>query len=350
MCSSRGLELYERLEEKAHMDLSRELTDFLGVVEQRLSSMLVDGNAGPDVKGDTLMEAARHLCLGSGGKRARPMLVRLFGSAVGVKPEQLVDVAVASELIHSASLLHDDVVDAGMFRRGRPTVNARWGNIVAVMSGDLILSTGLYQLSLLDSRLTRSALSVVSEMTRAAIAEVEARGDLDLPLNRLRFIAEGKTGSLFGWCGNAAATLANHPEAMERFDGFGRHLGVAFQIADDIRDILGTDVGKPRYADVHSRTPSMPILLAVAKEESLRRKLKDAWAFSTITLERTKEIGAAIEATGAVEASLARMNVEIEAALDKLGHFATEPAGAELVDWAHKLSAGITKQVQGRAA
>lgn len=332
------------------MDLARELTDFLGAVEQRLGSTLVDGNAGPDVKGDTLMEAARHLCLGSGGKRARPMLVRLFGGAVGVQPERLVDVAVASELIHSASLLHDDVVDAGMFRRGRPTVNARWGNIVAVMSGDLILSTGLHQLSLLDSRLTRSALSVVSEMTRAAIAEVEARGDLDLPLNRLRFIAEGKTGSLFGWCGSAAATLADNPEAVERFDGFGRHLGVAFQIADDIRDILGTDVGKPRYADVHSRTPSMPILLAVAKDETLRRKLKDAWAFSTITPERTKEIGSAIEATGAVEASMARMNVEIEAALDKLGHFAKEPAGAELVGWARKLSAGIAEQVQGRAA
>jgi octaprenyl-diphosphate synthase len=109
-------------------------------------------------------------------------------------------------------------------------------------------------------------------------------------------------------------------------------------------------VGKPRYADVHSRTPSMPILLAVAKEESLRRKLKDAWAFSTITPERTKEIGAAIEATGAVEASMARMNVEIEAALDKLGRFAKEPAGAELVGWARKLSAGIAEQVQGRAA
>ncbi|MBU8894842.1 polyprenyl synthetase family protein [Corallococcus sp. H22C18031201] len=332
------------------MDLARELTDFLGNVEQRLGSMLVDGNAGPDVKGDTLMEAARHLCLGSGSKRARPMLVRLFGAAVGVEAEKLVDVAVAAELIHSASLLHDDVVDAGMFRRGRPTVNARWGNIVAVMSGDLILSTGLQRLSELDSRLTQSALSVVAEMTRAAIAEVEARGDLDLPMSRLRFIAEGKTGSLFGWCGNAAATLGMAPDAVARFDGFGRHLGVAFQIADDIRDILGTDVGKPRYADVHSRTPSMPILLAVAKDESLRRKLKDAWAFSVITPERTREIGAAIEATGAVESSMAHMNLEIEASLDKLGHYADVPAGAELVSWARRLSEGIAEQVKGRAA
>ncbi|MDY7231516.1 polyprenyl synthetase family protein [Hyalangium rubrum] len=332
------------------METAGELSDFLRVVEQRLNAALADGDAGPDVKGDTLMEAARHLCLGSGGKRARPMLVRLFGAAVGVPAEQLVEIAVSAELIHSASLLHDDVVDAGMFRRGRPTVNARWGNIVAVMSGDLILSTTLSRLAQLDPRVIQSALSVVSEMTRAAIAEVEARSQMDLPMSRLRYIAEGKTGSLFGWCGHAAALLANKPEAVERFDGFGRHLGVAFQIADDIRDILGTDVGKPQYADLVSRTPSMPMLLALAKDDGLRRKLKDAWAFSNITPERLQDIGAGILASGAVEQSLERMNAEIEAALDRLGPFASQPGGDELMGWAHKLSAGITEQVRSRAA
>lgn len=331
------------------MDLARELSDFLGMVEQRIGAALVDGDAGPGVKGDTLMEAARHLILG-GGKRARPMLVRLFGDAVGVPAEPLVECGVAAEMIHSASLLHDDVVDAGMFRRGRPTVNARWGNIVAVMSGDLILSSTLLRLVKLDARLAESALAVVAEMTRAAIAEVEARGVMDLSMAQLLYIAEGKTGSLFGWCGQAAALLANNPEAVQRFDGFGRHLGVAFQIADDIRDILGTDVGKPQYADLHSRTPSMPMLLALAKEESLRRKLRDAWAFSSIPPERAQELGAGIIATGAVDQSLERLNVEIAAALDRLGPFANTDGGQELVGWAHKLSAGITDQVRSRVA
>ncbi len=331
------------------MDLARELSDFLGMVEQRIGAALVDGDAGPGVKGDTLMEAARHLILG-GGKRARPMLVRLFGDAVGVPAERLVECGVAAELIHSASLLHDDVVDAGMFRRGRPTVNARWGNIVAVMSGDLILSSTLLRLVSLDARLAESALAVVSEMTRAAIAEVEARGVMDLSMAQLLYIAEGKTGSLFGWCGKAAALLANNPEAVQRFDGFGRHLGVAFQIADDIRDILGTDVGKPQYADLHSRTPSMPMLLALAKDEGLRRKLRDAWAFSSISPERAQELGAGIIATGAVDQSLERLIVEIAAALDRLGPFSNTAGGKELVGWAHKLSAGIADQVRSRVA
>jgi heptaprenyl diphosphate synthase len=331
------------------MDLARELADFLQSVEQRLGCMLEDGDAGPDVKGDTLMEAARHLCLGAGSKRARPLLVRLFGGAVDVAPEHLVDVAVAAEMIHSASLLHDDVVDAGTHRRARPTVNARWGNIVAVMSGDLILSTSLLRLAQLDARLSQSSLAVVAEMTRAAIAEVEARGHLGLSLERLRYIAEGKTGSLFGWCGSAAATLADQPEAAERFDRFGRRLGVAFQIADDIRDVLGTDPGKPRYADVLSRTPSLPILLAVAEEPSLRVQLEEAWALPALSPERVRALGDAIEATHAVERAMGRMNQEIEAALDALGPYGQRGLGTELVGWAHKLSAGIAAQAQERS-
>jgi octaprenyl-diphosphate synthase len=277
------------------------------------------------------------------------MLVRLFGAVVEAPAPKLIDIALGAELIHSASLLHDDVVDAGMFRRGRPTVNARWGNIVAVMSGDLILSVALRRLAALDFRLTQSALAVIEEMTRGAIAEVEARGDLDLPLERLRYIAEAKTGCLFGWCGHAPATLVDRPEAARAFDTFGRHLGVAFQIADDIRDITGTDAGKPQYADVQSRTPSLPILLAVAKDDTLRRKIKDAWAFSAMTVERTREIGSAVLATGALDTALAMMNREIELALEALGPYANEPAGAELVSWAHRLSAGIAEQARSVA-
>src|SRR3954468_14276130 len=132
-----------------------ELADFLADVEKALDGAL------PHARGDTLMGAARHLCMGGGAKRARPMLVRLFGDAVGVPAERLVECAVAAEMIHSASLLHDDVVDAGMFRRGRPTVNARWGNIVAVMSGDLILSGALLRLVREDASVAESALAVV---------------------------------------------------------------------------------------------------------------------------------------------------------------------------------------------
>lgn len=313
----------------------QELAGFLAQVDGTLDQILtVD-------RGDTLMSAARHLCMGGGGKRARPMLARLFGEAAGAPVDLLVDVGVAAELIHSASLLHDDVVDAGMFRRGRPTVNARWGNIVSVMTGDMLLATALFRLKGMDPRVTHDAIATVVDMTRSAIVEVEARGDLALPPERLRFIHEGKTGSLFGWCGTAAAVLAKDADAAARFGAFGRRLGVAFQIADDIRDLTGTDPGKPQYADVQARNVSLPILLAAQKDDSIRRRLKDAWAFAAMTPERVRELGGAVLASGALEVSLEKMDREIEAGIDALGPYATVPGGAGLVAWARKLAESV---------
>jgi geranylgeranyl pyrophosphate synthase len=329
------------------MSPSAEVQGFLGEVEKALEQVLQQGTK-PVEQGETLIAAARHLCLGA-GKRARPMLVRLFGSVTGTGPGALLDAAVATELIHSASLLHDDVVDAGMFRRGRPTVNARWGNIVAVFSGDLLLVAAMRKLTAHDPRLVASAVDVVEEMTRGAIAEVEARGDLALPLSQLRYIHEAKTGALFGWGGKAAALLAGNEDAAARFDAFGRRLGVAFQIADDIRDITGADVGKPQFADVQSRTPSLPILLAVRGDEALRRKLRDAWAFASVSPEKVKELGSAVAASGALETASRMVQEETAAAVQALGPYARVNAAAEeLVSWADRLAASV--QVQQGAA
>ncbi len=289
---------------------------------------------------DTLVEAARHLVLGA-GKRARPLLVKIFGETLGVPEAKLVDAGVAAELIHAASLLHDDVVDAGMYRRGKPTVNARWGNIVAVMSGDLLLSGALLRLANFDSRLSAKALATVSEMTRAAIAEVEARGNLDLSLASLRKIGEGKTGSLFGWCGVAAATIAGNDDAVKRFNAFGRGIGVAFQMADDIRDITGTDEGKPQYADLQSRTPSLPVLLAVAADPKLKKRIAEAWSFSSLTPERARELGTSVLVSGALDKATVMMNGELDAAVKALGPYAEHEIGANLVMWARALAQGI---------
>jgi len=321
-----------------HMNPAQAFGDFLVDVERSI----VDELGGESVPASaTLLTAARHLCLGGGGKRARPLLVRIFGDTLGVKADKLVEVAAAAELIHSASLLHDDVVDAGMFRRGRPTVNARWGNIVAVMSGDLLLSGALLRLSDVDPKLTASALAVIAEMTKAAIAEVEARGNLDLQLQNLRAIAEGKTGSLFGWCGLGAAIVGADPQAGKCFDGFGRRLGIAFQMADDIRDVTGTDEGKPQYADIQSKTPSLPILLAVQKDAKLRRRFQEAWGFPTVSAEKARELGTALLCTGALDEAVVQMEAELTSAVDALGKYASAPGGAQLVGWARTVARGL---------
>lgn len=319
------------------MDPQVAFRPFLEQVEASLLTQL----GGPSPRaGDTLIQAARHLCL-NGGKRARPMLVKIFGDTLGVPSEKLVEAAVSAELIHAASLLHDDVVDNGMFRRGKPTVNARWGNIVAVMSGDLLLSGALLKLAHVDPRLTETALATVAEMTRAAIAEVQARGNLELSLDELKAIGEGKTGSLFGWCGVAAATVAGNEDAAKRFDAFGRRIGVAFQMADDIRDITGTDEGKPQYADLQSRTPNLPVVLAMARDARLKKRIGDAWGWAALTPEKVRELGTGVLVTGALDDAIAMMNAQIDGAVAALGPYAEHESGANLVMWARTLARGI---------
>jgi octaprenyl-diphosphate synthase len=180
-------------------------------------------------------------------------------------------------------------------------------------------------------------------MTRAAIAEVEARGDLTVSMSDLRSICEGKTGSLFAWCGIAPALLAGDAQARKSFSAFGRRLGVAFQIADDIRDLTGTDQSKPAYADLYSRTPSLPILLAAARHSELRQRIREAWSFPSVTTDRARELGTAVLCSGVLDAAIDRMNMEIEAAIDALGPYGQTPAGAELASWARRLAIGIQR-------
>ena len=319
------------------MDTFAAFKPFLSQIETEIVAQLGGDQPKPD---DTLMLAARHLCL-KAGKRARPMLVKIFGDTLGVPEGKLIDAAVAAELIHASSLLHDAVVDNGMFRRGKPTVNARWGNIVAVMSGDLLLSGALLKLSKFDPRIAQHALAVVQEMTRAAIDEVQARGNLELTLDGLKAIGEGKTGSLFGFCGVASALVAGDEEAARRFDAFGRRIGVAFQMADDIRDISGTDEGKPQYADLQSRTPNLPVLLAVQRSPLLKKRIADAWGWTALTQDKVKELGTAVVVTGALDDATVMMNAEIDAAVDALGSYAQRDSGANLVMWARTLARGI---------
>jgi heptaprenyl diphosphate synthase len=322
------------------MTLTPDAMAFLGCVEETLAATLGD-KPGDHPRGDMLMTAARHLCIGAGGKRLRPLLVYHFARALHLDDTRVVEAGAASELIHTASLLHDDVVDNGMFRRGRPTVNSMWGNVVAVMTGDMVLTLTLQRLAGLHARLMRDALACVAEMTRGTIAELEGRGDLDVPLERMRFIADSKTGALFSWCGLAAAALAEDESARPRFGEFGRRLGIAFQIADDLRDLTGGDKGKPQFADLRSKTPSLPLLVAARKDPAVRRRIQDAWAFGSMTQERLRELGAAVMETGAREDSLCRMKEEIAAALEAFQPYAESPGGMELVGWARQLVAAF---------
>ncbi|MGC4120746.1 MAG: polyprenyl synthetase family protein [Myxococcales bacterium] len=291
------------------MDLAQQ---FVQTVDSRLGVAL-SGEKG----GGVLAEASRALCLEAGGKRIRPRLTFLLGEAAGAPHAALEDVAAAGELIHGASLLHDDVVDEASVRRRRPTANARWGNAVAVLAGDWLLSNAFALLRAHPRPVTTGAIEVVGQMSNAAALELEVRGRLDLPLAQWRSIAEGKTGALFAWCGRSAAQLAGREDLQRAFDTFGLRLGVAFQLADDLKDLAGGE-GKDRFADLKNKNPSVPILWAAQRSEPLRRRLEALWSQEHPSAGDVAAAGEALLTQGAAEETASQLLTEVDAALGAL--------------------------------
>ena len=307
---------------------------FLSEVEHRIDTALSWDTEATWSDLPVMAAAARHLCLASGAKRARPRMVYMFGLSVGAEPDALVDIAVAAEFIHGASLMHDDVIDEGTMRRGHSTVNARWDNLTAVLAGDMLLSEAIYGLRRWKRPITEEALKLVAAMSRAAMLEAHVRGRVDVPEQQWRYIAQGKTGAMFQWCGRSAAWLADDEDALRCFGQFGDRFGVAFQMADDLKDILGGDIGKDRFADIRNANPSYPLILALQSSEGLRRDVEAAWRKESLTPEEINRIGMSVLDTGAARRTHHQLGEEIAAALDALGPYQNRPGCAEMAAWA----------------
>jgi len=316
-----------------------DLEPFVEQVEAALELTLGSGtHAGPEGP-EILMEAARNLVLAGAAKRARPRLTYLFGRAIDAPADGLVDVAAAGELIHAGSLLHDDVVDGAETRRGRPTANALWGATAAVLSGDLVLTLAFVQLKTRPRVITTEAVETIATMTRGVMAEVLARGRVELPLGRWREIVEGKTGSLFAWCARSAARLVGEDEAAERFGTCAGHLGVAFQLADDLLDLQRLGTGKDAFSDILNREPTFPILVAAARSDEVRREVARLWNAPRVTGADAEALGRAVLATGAGAETVERLRAELAAALAALGPYGERPGGREIVFWSRELEA-----------
>jgi len=301
----------------AHTEISDD--QFLQNVEKCLEEALVVDDAVLPSSTDMLLSAARHLCVGQNAKRARPLLTLYFGRALGAPTQMLVKAATAAELIHSASLMHDDVIDNATMRRGRESVNAQFGNTIAVLGGNYLLSVAFSLLRDYPQEATSEAVLVIANMTKAAIAEIEIRERIEASLDLWREIALGKTGVLFAWCGQAAAFAVHDMESAQAFRRCGHHIGVLFQLADDLRDLVEVNALKDRFADLRNKEPSYPILVAASKSASLREEIVHLWLAEQVDEKRVECIGDAIISSGALETTLHAMTVEIALAKESLG-------------------------------
>ncbi len=199
----------------------------------------------------------------AGGKRLRPLLVILCG---GCGPDRgtVLDVAVAAELIHTASLIHDDILDGADIRRGVPTINAVWGNHAAVLAGDFLFATAF---GLLAGEQTRGAMAMMTEAVRAMCeGEMEETESLfQASLTEEEYLAhiEKKTASLLAACCGAGALAGGaSPETAAALAAFGRNLGLAYQIVDDLLDLSSDEgtLGKPANSDLGRGILTLPVI------------------------------------------------------------------------------------------
>ncbi len=214
-------------------------------------------------------EAAAHL-VEKGGKRVRPMLVLLSAACFGGIQEGTRPMALAVELLHSATLLHDDVVDEGTQRRGVATSRLLWGNAMSVLGGDLLL---VHALKLTEEALPSALPELIGTLRLLVDGEVrqlKGRSDLDLSEVTYQEILRGKTASLFELAARVGARLGGAAAPQEEaLASVGQDLGMAFQLVDDLLDYVGTSSGKTLVADLREGKVTLPLVLASLQHPEL---------------------------------------------------------------------------------
>ncbi len=255
----------------------------------------------------------------AGGKRLRPALALLSGGATGKILPAHVDLAVILELIHIASLVHDDIMDGAERRRDQPTANAKWGNAITVLLGDCLFAHALRLSTGFDDReVCRKIADAAAEVCSGEIIQTQRRFDLKLSTDDYFRIIEMKTAALFSAACELGASLSGaEPGVVEALRTFGKKLGVAYQIYDDILDLAGSEeeTGKTLGTDLRKGKFTLPVLLLLqsGKESATIRDL-------LLKEDAVDEqlLGSLLGEAGALEAAKSTSRELLEEALEVL--------------------------------
>jgi geranylgeranyl pyrophosphate synthase len=295
------------------------------LVEERIRAQAVESH--PDLRA-----ALEHL-LASGGKRVRPTVVLLVGNMLGGPEDKLITLGAAVEMLHTATLVHDDLIDGSLLRRGTPTLNARWSPASTVLTGDFLfaraakLAAETDHLPLMKLFAETLATIVNGELTQL----FTSRGMINRENYYQRIYA--KTASLFEMSTRAAAMISPvNNETVESLRNFGYETGMAFQIVDDILDFTGdqTAVGKPLGSDLLQGLVTLPaIYYAEANPDDQDVKLLSEGGWGN--QERMERLVNSIRQSGAIQKSMQEAEEFIERALEKLSplHSGSERSALE---------------------
>ena len=265
------------------------------------------------------MSVARDVLLG-GGKRYRPMLAIIsYKAAGGEDIKEAIDLALSGELIHTATLVHDDVYDQSKMRRGKPTIQYTHGISHAIIAGDYLFSLGFEYGAKYDERVVGKVRDSCAAIASGEILQFEHINDLSTSPEDYYRIIDGKTARPFAAGGSCAAMVAGaSEEIVEAAWGYGMELGRAFQLVDDILDLVGEEkIGKPRGTDVHEGKMTLPIIYALTMLHGQdRRHLEDV--LTNFGDNRLEELVDLLERAGSFEYSRLLVSNHVGRALDYL--------------------------------
>lgn len=225
---------------------------------------------------DPAVEGYVTYAIGGQGKRLRPLVTLLSGGATGQVSDAHIDLAVVLELIHVATLVHDDIMDEAERRRGQPTVNARWGNALSVLVGDCLFAQALSLSTHFNSgQVSRSIAQAAREVCSGEIIQTQRRFDLHLAIDDYLRIVEMKTGALFAAAAELGGVINEVPASTARaLKQFGMKVGTAYQIYDDCLDIAGNEsiIGKTLGTDLRKGKLTLPVLMLLRSASAVERE------------------------------------------------------------------------------
>ena len=288
-----------------------------------------------------VQEASTHL-IKAGGKRLRPALV-MVTSRSGEEGRRETDLAAAAvELLHIASLYHDDVIDETDIRRGAPSVHSKWGNEVAILSGDFLFASGSLLGAEAGGAVPRILARALADVCEGQIAENERVGDTGRTASQYVETIKRKTAALFrASCELGAATSGADPTLHGRLADYGENLGLAFQMVDDLLDFVGDPqvTGKTPGTDLKEGVFTLPVLIASQRDPAVAAELEPG----------KRELGVVLpmlESTGALDATYDQAEHYVDLALDSLSQLPDSEWRSVLVT----ISEGVLAQVKPAAA
>ena len=317
--------------------MSKSLADIKAPIKEEIASF--EDHFKATMKSDVaLLDKVLYYIVQRKGKQVRPVFVFLCAKMCGPIVEKTYNAASLIELLHTASLVHDDVVDDSYERRGMFSINALWKNKIAVLIGDYMFSQGML-LALNNDALDifKIISKAMTEIVEGELLQIEKARKLNIKEEIYYDIIRQKTATLIAAsCSAGAASTSDDEELIEKFRLFGEKIGIAFQIKDDLFDFGFDNVGKPTGIDIKEKKMTLPLIYALNNaDRSTRRKMMNIVKRHNEDKRKVAEVIDFVRSSGGMDYANTKMLEYQKEALDILETLPESPSKTSLVDLVH---------------